>query len=80
MKINQLKIEFEKTKQLPDFGIKYDHMFAFGQTPQQFTLMGMVNIPMSWSTKMNKANINSYQIKMKVWKGKSKWYLMKLQE
>lgn len=55
-------------------------MFAFGQTPQQFTLMGMVNIPMSWSTKMNKANINSYQIKMKVWKGKSKWYLMKLQE
>ena len=63
MKINQLKIEFEKTKQLPDFGIKYDHMFAFGQTPQQFTLMGMVNIPMSWSTKMNKANINSYQIK-----------------
>ena len=39
MKINQLKIEFEKTKQLPDFGIKYDHMFAFGQTPQQLSLI-----------------------------------------
>lgn len=61
--LNQLKIEAEKSKFLPDFGIKYDHMFAFGQQPQQFSLMGMVNIPMPWSTKMNKANINSFKIK-----------------
>ena len=61
--INQLKIEVENTRLLPDFGVRYDHMFAFGQQPQQFTLMGMVNIPMSWSTKMNKANIHSFQIK-----------------
>jgi outer membrane protein TolC len=38
-------------------------MFAFGQQPQQFSLMGMVTIPMPWSTKMNKANINSFKIK-----------------
>ncbi len=61
--LNQLKIEAEKTKLLPEFGINYEHMFAFGQQPQQFTLMGMVTIPMPWSTKMNKANINSFQIK-----------------
>lgn len=63
MKINQLKIAAEKTKLLPEFGIKYDHMFAFGTQPQQFSLMGMITIPMPWSSKMNKANIDSFQIK-----------------
>lgn len=63
MALNQLKIEAEKTKFLPEFGVKYDHMFAFGQQPQQFSLMGMITIPMPWSTKMNKANISSFQIK-----------------
>jgi len=61
--LNALKIEAEKAKFLPEFGIKYDHMFAFGQQPQQFSLMGMITIPMPWSTKMNKANINSFKIK-----------------
>jgi outer membrane protein TolC len=61
--LNELKIEAEKSKFLPEFGVKYDHMFAFGQQPQQFSLMGMVTIPMPWSTKMNKANINSFKIK-----------------
>lgn len=63
IELNQLKIESEKAKFLPDYGIKYEHMFAFGQQPQQFSLMGMVNIPMPWSTKMNKASINSFKIK-----------------
>lgn len=63
IELNQLKIEAEKTKFLPEFGIKYDHMFGFGQQPQQFSLMGMVNIPMPWSTKMDKANIASFKIK-----------------
>lgn len=63
IELNQLKIETEKAKFLPDYGIKYEHMFAFGQQPQQFSLMGMINIPMPWSTKMNKANINSFKIK-----------------
>lgn len=62
--LNQLKIAAEKTKLLPEFGVKYDHMFAFGEQPQQFSLMLMVNIPFApWSAKMNKANINSFQIK-----------------
>jgi len=63
MEINQLRIDAEKSKFLPEFGVKYDHMFAFGQQPQQFSLMGMMTIPMPWSTKMNKANISSFQIK-----------------
>ena len=63
MEINQLKIAVEKSKLLPEFGIKYDHMFAFGTQPQQFSLMGMITIPVPWSSKMNKANINSFQIK-----------------
>jgi len=63
MEINQLKIAAEKTKLLPEFGVKYDHMFAFGNQPQQFSLMGMITIPMPWSKKMNKYNIESFQIK-----------------
>jgi outer membrane protein TolC len=63
MEINQLKIAAEKTKLLPEFGVKYDHMFAFGNQPQQFSLMGMITIPMPWSSKMNKSNIESFQIK-----------------
>jgi outer membrane protein TolC len=63
VELNQLKIITEKSKLLPEFGVKYDHMFAFGNRPQQFSLMGMVSIPMPWSTKMNKATINSIKIK-----------------
>jgi hypothetical protein len=32
--------------------------------------MGMITIPMPWSTKMNKTNITSIQLKMKAWNGK----------
>jgi outer membrane protein TolC len=63
MELNQFKIEIEKSKLLPEFGVKYDHMLAFGNRSQQFSLMGMVSIPMPWSTKMNKATINSIKIK-----------------
>ncbi len=63
IKLNNLKIEIEKKQYLPEFGLRYDHMFAFGNQPQRFNLMGMVTIPMPWSTKMNAANIESYKIK-----------------
>ena len=61
--INDLKIELQKAETLPEFGVKYDHMFAFGNQPQQFSLMGMITIPVPWSTKMNKANIESFKLK-----------------
>lgn len=42
----------------PDFGLKYDHMVGFGTQPQQFSLMGMVSIPIApWSRKMADASI-----------------------
>jgi len=61
--INKLKTEVERVATRPEFGVKYDHMFAFGNQPQQFSLMGMITIPMPYSTKMNKANMESYRIK-----------------
>jgi outer membrane protein TolC len=61
--LNQLKIEIEKAKLLPEFGVNYVHMLTFGNGPQQFSLMGMITIPMPWSSKMNKANISSFKIK-----------------
>jgi outer membrane protein TolC len=61
--LNELKIDIEKAKLLPEFGVKYDHMFGFGNGAQQFSLMGMITIPMPWSSKMNKANISSFKIK-----------------
>ena len=54
----KLKQKAEAFKSRPDFGIEYGHMFAFGQNPNQFTLMGMMTIPIApWSSKMYKSNI-----------------------
>lgn len=58
--INLLKSKqlYERSKRLPDFGIKYDHMFAFGTQPQQFSLMAMMTIPIApWSSKMYKSTV-----------------------
>lgn len=49
------KQRFERSKRLPDFGFKYDHMLAFGTQPQQFSFMAMITIPIApWSSKMYK--------------------------
>ncbi len=61
--LNDLSIDLEKSKLRPEFGVKYEHMASFGGAPQLYTLMGMVNIPMPWSTKMNKSSINSLKYK-----------------
>lgn len=61
--LNNLKIETEKAKLRPEFGIKYDHMFTFGNQPDMFSVMGMVTLPLGYSTKMNKANIESFKLK-----------------
>ncbi len=59
-----LKQETERQSLKPQFGIRYDNMFGFGGQPVLYTIMGMVKIPMAkWSSKMNKANIESLKWK-----------------
>ena len=67
IKINQLQLNLEKTKQLPQFGVEYNHMFAFGKAPWLFSLMATVKIPLApWSSGGYKANIESLK-----WKAQS---------
>ncbi|HET9278364.1 MAG TPA: TolC family protein [Flavitalea sp.] len=59
---NQLRQQAERLNLKPQFGIRYEHMLAFGAQPQQFTLMGMVRLPfVSWASRMSKANVESYR-------------------
>lgn len=54
------KQAYEHSKRLPDFGVKYDHMFAFGTQPQQFSLMAMMTVPIApWSSKMYKSSVEA---------------------
>ena len=59
-----LKQETERAALKPQFGIRYENMFGFGGQPVQYTIMGMLRIPMAgWSSRMNKANIESLKWK-----------------
>jgi len=62
-----LKQETERQSLKPQFGVRYEHMFGFGGFPMQYTLMGMMKLPLTkWSSKMNKANIESLKWKASV--------------
>jgi len=64
LKVNQLELNLEKAKQLPQFGIQYDHMIGFGKSPWLFSLMATVKIPLApWSAGSYKANIESLKWK-----------------
>jgi outer membrane protein, heavy metal efflux system len=57
IRIANLKRSVELSRGKPDFGIQYSHMNAFGNQPNQFTLMGMVTIPIvPWASREYKAN------------------------
>ncbi|MBS1562893.1 MAG: TolC family protein [Bacteroidetes bacterium] len=59
-----LQQEAEKAKLKPEFGVRYDHMFGFGGFPMQYSLMGMVRLPMAaWSSRASKANVQSLRWK-----------------
>jgi outer membrane protein TolC len=62
-----LQQQVEKAKLKPEFGIRFDHMFGFGGFPMQYSLMGMVKLPMAkWSSRASKANVESLK-----WKAES---------
>lgn len=55
----QLQQQYEKSKRLPDFGISLSHMQSMSMMPNQFSVMGMMTIPIvPWAGKEYKANIN----------------------
>ncbi|HET7118552.1 MAG TPA: TolC family protein [Hanamia sp.] len=54
-----LKQDIERQSMKPQFGAQFSHMFRYGNAPMMFDLMGTVKIPMNWSTRANKANIES---------------------
>ncbi|TKK66327.1 TolC family protein [Ilyomonas limi] len=66
IQVANLNQEAERQSLKPQFGVQYAHMFGFGGSPQMFNLMGMVKIPVNWSTRMNRANIESLH-----WKAQS---------
>lgn len=67
IQLTRLQANLERTKLKPEFGVRYDHMIGLGNLPLQYTLMAMVKIPIApWSSKMYKANIESYK-----WKSES---------
>jgi outer membrane protein TolC len=61
--LNWLKQETEKQSLKPQFGIRYEHMFGFGGLPMQYSLMGMLKVPLKNSSRMNRANIESLKWK-----------------
>lgn len=54
----RLEQDWNRSKLKPEFGIRYDHMFAFGGQPWQFSLMGMMTVPIApWANKDIKTRI-----------------------
>ena len=64
-----LKQKSELAKSRPEFGLEYGHMFAFGANPNQFTLMGMMSIPIApWSSKMYKSSAKASHFEVEAMK------------
>ena len=64
-----LKEKAELAKSRPDFGLEYGHMFAFGENPNQFTLMGMMSIPIApWSSKMYRSSAKASRFEVEAMK------------
>jgi cobalt-zinc-cadmium efflux system outer membrane protein len=58
IELQQLNADAEYSKRKPDFGIQAAHMIGFNNTPSQYTLMGVITIPIvPWASKGYKANL-----------------------
>jgi outer membrane protein, heavy metal efflux system len=63
IQLTGLQQDVEKAKQRPEYGVRFDHMFGFGGLPMQYSLMGMVKLPIGKSTRASRANIESLEWK-----------------
>lgn len=62
--ISRLKADTERAALLPEFGVRYDHMIGLGGQPMQYTLMGMLRVPVfAGAKRMNRANMESLRWK-----------------
>src|SRR5450755_2727691 len=60
IQLTSLQKDVERSKLKPEFGVRYDNMFGFGGFPLQYSLMGVVKLPMArWSSRSSKANVIS---------------------
>lgn len=66
IQLTGLQQDVEKAKLRPEFGVRFDHMFGFGGLPMQYTLMGMMKLPIAKSTRASRANVQSLN-----WKAES---------
>ncbi|MEO8711762.1 MAG: TolC family protein [Parafilimonas sp.] len=63
IQLDYLKQDIERQSMKPQFGIQYANMFGFGGSAMMFNVMGLMKIPLNWSTRTNKANIESLNFK-----------------
>ena len=63
IQLNFLQQNTESIKVKPEFGVRYEHMFGFGELPMQYSLMGMARIPFGKANKMSKAAVESLKWK-----------------
>ena len=63
----ELNRAFMATEGKPDFRLRFDHMSSYsGMMPQQFTLMGMVSIPIApWASRGYKAQVQGMQYEIR---------------
>ena len=67
IQLTKLQQDVERAKLRPELGLRFDHMFGFGGLPMQYSLMGMIKLPMAkWSSRASKATVESLK-----WKAES---------
>jgi cobalt-zinc-cadmium efflux system outer membrane protein len=61
----KLQQNLEYSKRLPDFGVSLNHMQSLGMMPSQYSVMGMVTIPIvGWASKEYKSNVRGLNNQM----------------
>ncbi|MGV9012516.1 MAG: TolC family protein [Flavobacteriales bacterium] len=61
--ITGAQADLARTDLKPEFGVRYDHMFGFGGSNNMFSLMGMMSVPLPWSTRSAKARVTGFELR-----------------